>query len=177
MAPSWISTKKNIHAKDKAAQLCAHQPQEETTSQQPAAFTSDLLRPLTNYRGTSGFSVSLNFLTIFLKKHTFFHRMPQWKENRSSIFRHQFAKNLELGFVVLFCFVLIKEVPHNLQFLHILIIQFQTTKLIAQAPHGKAPSQQDRHRFHHERAARCPPPFFSAWVATRCLNSCILLSF
>ena len=96
--------------------------------------------------------------------------MPQWKENRSSIFRHQFAKNLELGFVVLFCFVLIKEVPHNLQFLHILIIQFQTTKLIAQAPHGKAPSQQDRHRFHHERAARCPPPFFSAWVATRFIN-------
>ena len=171
MALSWISTNKNIHAKDKPAELCAHQPQEETASRQPAAFTSDLLRPLTNYRGTSGFSVSLNFLTLFLKKHTFLHRMPQWKENRPSIFRHQFAKNLELFF-----FFLIK-VSHDLKVLHVLIIQFQTTKLIAQCPHRKAPSQQDSHRFHHERAARCPPPFFSAWVATRCLNSCTLLHF
>ena len=64
MAPSWISTNKNIHAKDKPAELCAHQPQEETASRQPAAFTSDLLRPSPNYRGTSGFSVSLTFLTL-----------------------------------------------------------------------------------------------------------------
>ena len=108
MALSWISTNKKIHAKDKPSELCAHQAQEETAFQQPAAFTSDLLRPLPNHRGTSGFSVSLTFLTLFLKKkkkekkerkHTFLHRMPQWKENRPSIFRPQFAKNLEFCFV------------------------------------------------------------------------------
>ena len=57
MALSWISTNKKIHAKDKPSELCAHQAQEETAFQQPAAFTSDLLRPLPNHRGTSGFSV------------------------------------------------------------------------------------------------------------------------
>ena len=100
MAPSWISTK-NIHAKDKPAELCAPQPQEETASLQPAAFTIDLLKPSPNYRSTSGLSVSLTFLTLFFKKkkHTFPHRMPQWKENRPSIFRPQFAKkSLELFF-------------------------------------------------------------------------------
>ena len=66
-------------------------------------FPSDLLRPSPNYRGTSGFPVSLIFQTLFLKKkkkekqktnkkaHTFLHIMPQWKENRPSIFRPQFA--------------------------------------------------------------------------------------
>ena len=98
MALSWISTNKNIHAKDKPAELCAHRSQ-ETASRQPAASTSDLLRPSPNYRGTSEFSVSLTFLTLFLKKkkkkkNTFLHRMPQWKENRPSIFRPQFAKTL-----------------------------------------------------------------------------------
>ena len=68
MAPSWISTNKNIHAKDKPAELCAPQPQEETASLQPAAFTIDLLKPSPNYRGTSGLSVSLTFLTLFFKK-------------------------------------------------------------------------------------------------------------
>ena len=97
--------------------------------------------------------------------------MPQWKENRLTIFRPDLQKNLELVF-----FFLIKA-PHNLKFLHVLIIQFQNTKLIAQGPHGKAPSQQDSHKFHLERAARCPPPFFSASVATRFLNPCTLLSF
>ena len=81
--------------------------------------------------------------------------MPQWKENRPSIFRPQFANNLELFF-----FFLLIKAPHNLKILHILIIQFPNPKLIAQGPHGKAPSQQDSHRFHHEMAARCPPPFF-----------------
>ena len=173
MAPSWISTNKNIHEKDKPAELCAHQPQEETASLQPAAFTSDLLRPSPNYRSTSGLSVSLTFLTLFFKKktHTFLHRMSQCKENRPSIFRLQFSKKTWSFF-----FFLIK-VPHNLKFLHVLIIQFQNTKLIAQCHHGKPLSQQDSHRFHHERAARCPPPFFSAWVATRCLNPCNLLNF
>lgn len=110
----------------------------ETVSLQPAAFTSDLLKPSPNYRGTSGLSVSLTFLTLFFKKkkkqtHTFPHRMPQWKENRPSIFRPQFAKNLEL-----FVFFLIKA-PHNLKILHVLIIHFPNPKLIAQGPHGKAP--------------------------------------
>ena len=40
----------------------------ETASLQPAAFTSDLLKPSPNYRGTSGLSVSLTFLTLFFKK-------------------------------------------------------------------------------------------------------------
>ena len=95
MAPSWISTHKNIHAKDKPAQPICPTPQ-------PAAFPSDLLRPSPNYRGTSGFPVSLIFQTLFLKKkkekqktnkkaHTLLHIMPQWKENRPSIFRPQFA--------------------------------------------------------------------------------------
>ena len=119
MAPSWISTNKNIHAKDKPAQLYA--------SPQPAAFPSDVLRPLPNYRGTSGFPVSFIFRTLFLNKrktknkqkhtHTFLHRIPQWKENRPSIFRPQFSKNLELVF-----FFSIKP-PHNFKFLHVLIIQ------------------------------------------------------
>ena len=119
---------KNIHAKDKPAELCAHRSQEETASRHPAAFKSDLIRPLPNYRGTSGFSVSLTFLTLFLTKHTFLHRMPQWKKNRPSIFRPQFAKNLELVF-----FFLIKT-PHNLNFLHILIIWFQNTKHCTGSP-------------------------------------------
>ena len=93
-ALSWISTNKNSHAKDNPTELCAHQPQEETVSRQSAVFTSDLLRPSPNYRGTSWFSVSLTFLTLFLKKHTFLHRMPQWKENQPSVFRLQFTKNL-----------------------------------------------------------------------------------
>ena len=60
-----------------------------------------------------------------------------------------------------FClFVFLIKAPHNLKFLHFLIIQFQNTKLIAQGIHGKEPSQQDSHRFHHERAARCPPLLF-----------------
>ena len=40
----------------------------ETVSLQPAAFTSDLLKPSPNYRGTSGLSVSLTFLTLFFQK-------------------------------------------------------------------------------------------------------------
>ena len=161
MAPSWISTNKNIHAKDKPAELCAHQPQEETASRQPAAFAGDLLSPSPNYRGTSGFSVSLTFLTLFFKKRTFLHRMPQWKENRPSIFRPQFAKNLELG-----CIFFLIKAPHNLNFLHVLIIQFQNTKLVLHTVPMERPPQQDSHRCCHERAAGCPPPLFAAWAAT-----------
>ena len=116
MAPSWISTNMNIHEKGKPAELCAPQPQEETASRQPAAFTSDLLRPSPNYRGTSGLSVSLTFLTLFLKKKlTFLHRMPQWKENRPSIFRPPFAKKLRASFFLI-------KALHNLKFLHVLFI-------------------------------------------------------
>ena len=60
--------------------------------------------------------------------------MPQWKKNRPSIFRPQFVqkkkqtkkKNLGLFFLI--------KAPHNLKFLHVLIIQFQNTTLIAQGP-------------------------------------------
>ena len=52
MAPSWVSTHKNIHAKDKPAQPICRPPA------QPEAFPSDLLRPSPKYRGTSGFPVS-----------------------------------------------------------------------------------------------------------------------
>ena len=172
-APSWISTNKNIHAKDKPVELCAHQPHEETASRQPAAFTSDLIRPSPNYRGTSGLSVSLTFLTLFLKKNAhFFIECHSGRKIGLQFLDLNLQKTCSLCFV----FFLIKA-PHNLKFLHVLIIQFQNTKLTAQGPHGKAPSQQDSHRFHHERAARCPHPFFSAWVATRCLNPCTPLCF
>ena len=61
MAPRWVCTHKNMHAKDKPAQpICP-------TSQQ-AAFPSDLLRPSPNYRGTSGFPVSLTSNTFLKKK-------------------------------------------------------------------------------------------------------------
>ena len=57
--------------------------------------------------------------------------------------------------------------PHNLNWLQVLIIQFQNTKLLLHKVPLKRPTQQDSHRFGHERAARCPPPFFAAWAATR----------
>ena len=62
MAPSWVSTHKNIHAKDKPAQPICPPPA------QPAAFPSDLLRPSPKYRGTSGFPVSLTSNTFLKKK-------------------------------------------------------------------------------------------------------------
>ena len=46
----------------------------------------------------------------------------------------------------------------------------KTPHLLHRVLMERPPSQQDSHRFHRERAARCPPPFFSAWVATRFLN-------
>ena len=61
MAPSWVSTHKNMHAKDKPAQPICPTPQQ-------AAFPSDLLRPSPNYRGTSGFPVSLTSNTFLKKK-------------------------------------------------------------------------------------------------------------
>ena len=62
MAPSWVSTHKNIHAKDKPAQPICRPPA------QPAAFPSDLLRPSPKYRGTSGFPVSSSSNTFLKKK-------------------------------------------------------------------------------------------------------------
>ena len=170
MAPSWVSTHKNMHAKDKPAQpICPPPPQ-------PAAFPSDLLRPSPKYRGTSGFPVSLTSNTFLKKKKscTLLDRMPQCKEYSPSIFKPPFAKHLELGFV-LFCFLITP--PHNLKLLHVLIIQFQNTKLLLHRVLMKRPTQLDNHRFCHERAARCPPPFFAAWAATRVWNPCTLLSF
>ena len=143
---------------------------------QPAAFPSDLLRPSPKYRGTSGFPVSSSSNTFLKKKKscTLLDRMPQCKEYSPSIFKPPFAKHLELGFV-LFCFLITP--PHNLKLLHVLIIQFQNTKLLLHRVPMKSPTQLDSHRFCHERAARCPPPFFSAWAATAFLNPCNLLSF
>ena len=57
-----------------------------------------------------------------------------------------------------------KTPPHNLKLLHVLIIQFQNTKLLLHRVLMKRPTQLDNHRFCHERAARCPPPFFAAWA-------------
>ena len=42
-----------------------------------------------------------------------------------------------------------------------------TGKLLLHKVLMKRPTQLDNHRFCHERAARCPPPFFAAWAATR----------
>ena len=81
--------------------------------------------------------------------------MPQCKENRPSILKPPCAKHLGLGFV-LFCFLITP--PHNLKLLHVLIIQFQNTKLLLHRVLMKRPTQLDNHRFCHERAARCPPP-------------------
>ena len=160
MAPSWVSTHKNIHAKDKPAQPICPPPA------QPAAFPSDLLRPSPKYRGTSGFPVSLTSNTFLKKKKscTLLDRMPQCKENRPSILKPPCAKHLGLGFV-LFCFLITP--PHNLNFLQFLIIQYQNTKLLLHKVPMKRPTHQDSHRFCHERAARCPPHFFAAWAATR----------
>ena len=90
--------------------------------------------------------------------------MPQCKENRPSILKPPCAKHLGLG-SVLFCFLI--TTPHNLNFLQFLIIQYQNTKLLLHKVPMKRPTHQDSHRFCHERAARCPPPFFAAWAATR----------
>ena len=54
-----------------------------------------------------------------------------------------------------------------LRLLRLLIIQFQNTKLLLHSVLMKRPTQLDNHIFCHERAARCPPPFFAAWAATR----------
>ena len=101
MAPSWISTNKNIHAKDKPAELCAPQPQEETASLQPAAFTIDLLKPSPNYKGTSGLSVSLTFLTLFFKKKTHTHFLIECHSGRKiglQFLDLNLQKDLELFF-------------------------------------------------------------------------------
>ena len=84
--------------------------------------------------------------------------------------------NFQKTWSLVFFFFLIKP-PHNLKFLHALIIQFQHTKLLFHRVPMKSPTQLDSHRFCHERAARCPPPFFAAWAATRVWNPCTLLSF
>ena len=124
------------------------------------------LRPSPKYRGTSGFPVSSSSNTFLKKKKscTLLDRMPQCKENRPSILKPPCAKHLGLGFV-LFCFLITP--PHNLKLLHVLIIQFQNTKLLLHRVLMKRPTQLDNHRFCHERAARCPPPFFAASTATR----------
>ena len=63
---------------------------------------------------------------------------------------------------------LIKNLSKNIYTFY--LFSSKTPHLLHRVPMERQPSQQDSHRFHHERAARCPPLFFSAWVATRFLN-------
>ena len=158
MAPSWVSTHKNIHAKDKPAQPICPPPA------QPAAFPSDLLRPSPKYRGTSGFPVSLTSNT-FLKKKNPAHFLIECHSARNTVLQYLNLHLQNTWSLVLFCFLITP--PHNLKLLHVLIIQFQNTKLLLHRVLMKRPTQLDNHRFCHERAARCPPHFFAAWAATR----------
>ena len=75
----------------------------ETASLQPAAFTRDLLKPSPNYRGTSGLSVSLTFLTLFFKKKKNTHFLIECHSGRKIGLQFldlnlQKKKNLELFF-------------------------------------------------------------------------------
>ena len=63
---------------------------------------------------------------------------------------------------------LIKNLIKNIYTFY--LFSSKTPHLLHRVTMERQPSQQDSHRFHHERAARCPPLFFSAWVATRFLN-------
>ena len=63
---------------------------------------------------------------------------------------------------------LIKNLSKNIYTFY--LFSSKTPHLLHRVTMERQPSQQDSHRFHHERAARCPPLFFSAWVATRFLN-------
>ena len=153
-----------------------------SASPQPAAFPSDLLRPLPNYRGTSGFPVSLIFQTLFLKKKKKEKKKTKKKHAHFFIECHSGRKTglepFDFNFQKIWSlvvFFLIKP-PHNLKFLHVVIIQFQNTKLLLHRVPMERPPQQDNHRFCHESAARCPPSF-SAWAATGFLSPCTLLSF
>ena len=82
----------------------------ETASLQPAAFTSDLLKPSPNYRGTSGLSVSLTFLTLFFKKKTHISSQNATVEGKQAFnFQTSICKKKKLR-----AFFLIKA-PHNLK--------------------------------------------------------------
>ena len=157
MAPELDFHKQEHPCKGQACRALCHQPQEETDSRQPAAFTTDLLRSSPNYRGTSGFSVSLSFQTLLLKKKKNAHFFIECHSGRKSGLQF-----LDLNLQKLWNFLI--KAPHNLKVLHILIIQFQNTTLIAQGPHEKAPSQQDSHRFPHEgQQGALLPSFLPGW--------------
>ena len=98
MAPSWVSTHKNIHAKDKPAQPICPPPA------QPAAFPSDLLRPSPKYRGTSGFPVSLTSNT-FLKKKNPAHFLIECHSARNTVLQYLNLHLQNTWSLVLFCFV------------------------------------------------------------------------
>ena len=74
-----------------------------------------------------------------------------------------------LDFTVDFKSNIIKNLIKNFYMFY--LFSSKTPHLLHRVPMERPPSQQDSHRFHHERAARCPSPFFSAWVATRFLNT------
>src|SRR5574337_790088 len=125
MAPRWISTK-NIHAKDKPAQLCAHLPPPPNTTSSISKWPPKAFAKLQGHLWASCFP---HFSESFLKKkknkkkikkkkktRTFLPTMPQWKEYRPSILRPKFAKNLELGF--LFCLVLLDRKSTRLNSSH-----------------------------------------------------------
>src|SRR5574337_1320256 len=150
MAPRWISTK-NINAKDKPAQLCAHlHPPPNTTSSiskwPPKAFAK--------LQGHLWASCLPHFSESFLKK----------KKNKKQIKKKK-KKTRTFFCFFLFCFFFMKP-PHHLKVLHVLIIRFQNTKLVLHTVPMERPPQQDSHRCCHERAAGCPPPLFAAWAAT-----------
>ena len=144
MAPRWISTK-NIHAKDKPAQLCAHLPPPPLTASSISKWPPKAFAKLQGHLWASCFP---HFSESFLKKkkhkkqikkkkpRTFLRTMPQWKEHRPSILRPKFAKNLELGF--LFC---LNQTTTSFKIFtrsNYSVPKHQTCT--AHGPHGKAPS-------------------------------------
>lgn len=151
MAPRWISTK-NIHAKDKPAQLCAHLPPPPLTASSISKWPPKAFAKLQGHLWASCFP---HFSESFLKKkknkkqikkkkkkpRTFLRTMPQWKEHRPSILRPKFAKNLELGF--LFCLVLFCLNQTTTSFKSFTRSNYSVPKhqtCTAHGPHGKAPS-------------------------------------
>ena len=99
MAPSWVSTHKNMNAKDKTAQpICPPSPQ-------PAAFPSDLLRPSPKYRGTSGFPVSLTSNTFLKKKKNPAHFLIECHSARNTVLQYLNLHLQNTWSLVLFCFV------------------------------------------------------------------------
>ena len=127
-ALNWISTKKSIPCKGQPCRgLCPSDTGRDwLQAPNSSAFTSDLPGPLANCRGTSGFSASSPFLTLF-SKNAHFLECHSGRKIGLQFLDLNLQKTEVLGL-----FFLIKG-PHNLEFLNVRIIQFQDTKLIAQS--------------------------------------------